>query len=223
MPKSVRMSARHVPPTCWAIVLISALLKAIISATILTAECSPFQRLLTNASQVVDALDMVLWIRIATQMEPFSWFVSQILYPISVACALWPLVAICHLRGEIPESNKSFPKWRFALLAVMGTAMNWGMAIFSGLLDGTLQAVLAKSATVVVMAQSSLILQTRYEWTHGLACLMMLLAAVIGAIPAIEEPPEKGQGERSAGDTAVGLVLFACVISIPKRVRRALP
>ena len=56
------------------------------------------------------SLDWVLWIRITTALEPFSWFISQVLYPVCVAASLWPLLGVLYLRGEIPEHNQAFPK-----------------------------------------------------------------------------------------------------------------
>lgn len=175
---------------------------------------------------LVVSMDYVLWIRLTTQLQPFSWFVSQLLYPISVAAILWPVVGVLHFRGLIPEGNRTFPKWIFVMLAFFGTFQNYCMAIFSGLLDGTLQAVLSKCSTVVVMIQTLAILGTRYRWTHIVAAVMMMGAAAIAAIPAMRaEPPsisnttaEALGEERSQGDTVMGLILFCITIAIPKRV-----
>ena len=94
-------------------------------------------------NMVATAFDVVLWVRFIKTMKGstagsahhtrdlhscccagFSWFVSQALYPVSLALVLGPLVGWRLVTGRIAPSNFSFPKALLLLLAGCGVAQN---------------------------------------------------------------------------------------------------
>jgi len=101
-----------------------------------------FLLLLVNG--IALSLDMVLWVRAVKKMKGFEWFVSQALYPLSVAMALWPGVLCLSWTGKLSSRDLEFPRRYLVLLALMGTTMNWGMAVGGAVLSGTLQTTLGE-------------------------------------------------------------------------------
>ena len=96
------------------------------------------------------SFDLILWTRFLDGMKGFAWFVSQVLYPVSVAAAAVPPVLALWMLGRLPPQNLQFPVKYFCLLALLGTGMNWGMSISGSLLDASFQVRIRPAALVVL-------------------------------------------------------------------------
>lgn len=170
--------------------------------------------LVLNAAAL--SLDFVFWVRAINTMKGFDWFVSQVLYPVSVASVLCPIVLGMKALGQISPRDTGFPLKYFFMLACLGTAQNWGLTVGGTLISGPMQIILGKAGAPVVMLQSWLVLGVLYRWSHVLAAFLMVLAGAISVIPKLGHTP--GDQEHSAGQMLMGTALFALVMVVPKRV-----
>ena len=133
--------------------------------------------ILLNATAL--AGDTIFWIRFVRKMKGFDWFVSQALYPLSAALLLWPVIASLHYTRNLSPSNWKFPKRFILILAALGSGTNWGLTVAATLLPEQLITVVMRLTTVFVLLQSTMILGTRYKWTHLLGASVVAFAAVV--------------------------------------------
>ena len=89
-------------------------------------------------------LSAIMQVRAINTMKGFDWFVSQVLYPMSVASVLCPIVLGMKALGQISPRDTGFPLKYFFMLACLGTAQNWGLTVGGTLISGPMQIILGK-------------------------------------------------------------------------------
>ena len=196
-----------------------------------TAATQLLLMILLNATAL--AGDTIFWIRFVRKMKGFDWFVSQALYPLSAAVLLWPVITSLHYTQNLSPSNWKFPKRYILILAALGSGTNWGLTVAATLLPEQLITVVMRLTTVFVLLQSTMILGTRYKWTHLLGASVVAFAAVVdvefGSGEAVSPHnhtggSSSGTGGSTAGTTGssglsiVGLLLLLGICCNPKSV-----
>jgi len=168
--------------------------------------------LLIAINALAMALDLILWIRAVKMMRGFSWFVSQLLYPVCKTIILYPAMSVLVYRKSLSPKNFTFPKKKILVLAIMATTVNYGLAIGSSLVPDTLQAMLLKCGTITVMIQARVILKTRFRWTHVVGALLLTLAAIASVWGT------QGGGKNDLLQIIIGCcILLACMI-LPRAI-----
>eukprot|EP01130_Rhizamoeba_saxonica_P000714 TRINITY_DN10645_c0_g1_i1.p1 TRINITY_DN10645_c0_g1~~TRINITY_DN10645_c0_g1_i1.p1 ORF type:complete len:391 (-),score=10.44 TRINITY_DN10645_c0_g1_i1:97-1104(-) len=119
-------------------------------------------------------MSSVLFVRLTHKMKGFEYLLASIFYPSSVTLFIWPVLAFWISFGTVTKRDRTFPLYRFAIIAIFSVANNLLTALPGPYVDGPLQVILQRALLPFTMVGSYIVLKTRYQWNHYLGVLILL-------------------------------------------------
>lgn len=120
-------------------------------------------------------------------MKDHDFFITQVVFPLSINVMCWPAVWLLIRLGKVSAAERATPRWKFAVLALAAGGGNLINAFPQAALPGSIITVLQTLATPILMLLSRLLLGTRYRWPHYLAAALILCAAVLVVAPQLSQ------------------------------------
>lgn len=125
-------------------------------------------------------------------MKNHDFFVTQIVFPVTVNLISWPIVAVLACTGRLTAEERATPRWKFAALALMAGTFNLANAFPQSVLPGSLMTVLFTTHTPILMLMSRVLLGTRYRWPHFVSAALIIGAAAIITLPKLRTAAVSG-------------------------------
>ena len=126
--------------------------------------------------------------RSTKKMSGYGFVLSQIVSPITLCMVFGPASLVCWWLGYITAADRQVPVKSFALMAILYNAELYVGLPASANLSGPVQTVLSGFRVPITMATSAIIVRARYRlWPHGVAALLVVVAAVIVAAPSLNK------------------------------------
>jgi len=131
---------------------------------------------------LTNAVDNVIFVRIIHKMRGFEWYLSQVIYPVSVCLATWPVVWFWFIfyKDYISESQRNFAKWKYFALAALAGLSNLLGFLPGSYVSGPVQVILSQSRLIMTMFASILFLGYRFKWIHYLGVCIIIGSVVLG-------------------------------------------
>jgi hypothetical protein len=161
------------------------------------------------AMVVVGTIDSVLYIRLANKMEPYEWYLSQIMITLAFCVISWPVVWYRMWSGTVTPEMRSFPLMAFLWIGFLDAVGNLLGTIPAPYVPGPFISVFGKSVIPLTMILSMVVLGVRYRATHVLGALIIVGAVILNLVPFI-------QGESSSNQLFWGT--FVMVATVPAAV-----
>jgi hypothetical protein len=138
---------------------------------------------------LVGTIDSVLYIRMANKMEPYEWYLSQIIVTLAFCLVSWPVVWVRMCSGSITAIMRTFPTRTFIWIGLLDALGNLLGTIPAPYVPGPFISVFGKSVIPFTMVLSIFVLGVRYRATHFLGTAIIMGAVVINMLPSITETP----------------------------------
>jgi hypothetical protein len=138
---------------------------------------------------LVGTIDSVLYIRLANKMEPYEWYLSQIIVTLAFCLVSWPVVWYRMWSGSITAKMRTFPTRAFIWIGLLDAMGNLLGTIPAPYVPGPFISVFGKSVIPFTMVLSIFVLGVRYRATHFLGAVIILGAVLINMLPSIMETP----------------------------------
>lgn len=129
------------------------------------------------------SIDYILYVRLAYKMEPYEWFLSQILLSFSFCVLSWPIVWYRMWRGTITEEMRTFPLKIFALIGLADAMGNLISTIPAPYVSGPVNVVTAQAVIPFTMLFSLIILHVRYHILHYAGAIVIGAGIFINVFP----------------------------------------
>lgn len=150
------------------------------------AMCTPRARMFAAvvlAFVVLDAVDLVVYTRVAEQMSGYGFIVTQLIWPVTKCILFVPPAWYLVRAGTITDEERRVEWWKFAMIALLNNVELYIGIFPSAGLPGALQTVINRLGTANTMIVTYLMLKTRYHWVHWLAAAMLVGAGVLAVAP----------------------------------------
>ena len=164
---------------------------------------------LLGAYVVASTLNAVLWVRLSDVMAGYDTFVAQVAFPLAMNALLWPVVWVLLWRGKIDSTQRSFPTYKYLVVALLSAGNNLLNAIPSPHLAGSLQTVLNTLAVPSNMLWSRVLLRSRFAAMHYVAAGIIVAGVVVAVVPSFKVPTT---------GAVVWVVVFALQFALPRGV-----
>merc|ERR1712054_589302 len=131
------------------------------------------------------SFDTVFLVRTSHNMQHYSWVLSQVIYPASIAFLMLPVVWLRQAYGTLERKHYNIAKWRIALIAVVTDAANLMVVLTGPRIGGPMYIIVSKMIIPILMFLAFLFLHTRYKWNHILGCVVLLMGLAVSVFPRL--------------------------------------
>ncbi|GLD99355.1 hypothetical protein PINS_up023269 [Pythium insidiosum] len=156
-------------------------------------------------------VDRVLYTRITYEYTTFLWYFSNVILPVAFIVTSCP-VAIYkrYYTDEITEEMRSFPHYKYAIMALLDTLYNMLGAFPTPHIGGNLANVLNQLNLPLNMLLSYVFLTTRFKRGHILGSILVLYGGLVNMMPILN-------GEQSANmpDPTAGWISLYIISLVP--------
>ncbi|KAG2373331.1 hypothetical protein C9374_012197 [Naegleria lovaniensis] len=178
--------------------------------------------IITLVSTVVMVLtrsvDFVLIVRISTQMQNYSVFLSSVLLPILFCVLLWPIVWFkMFVTKSITKEMRTFPLYKFAILGLLSCISNLISVVPSAYIDGDLNVALNQAVIINNVLLSFLFLSIRYNILHLGGILLVAIGIGLDLLPTFLLSSSPGKSISSQLFWAL-LIFLSTVVSAASNV-----
>eukprot|EP00127_Corallochytrium_limacisporum_P003974 Clim_evm23s156 gene=Clim_evmTU23s156 len=171
------------------------------------------------------SIDYVFYVRLANDMERYTWYLGTVALCCAFCCIAWPIVLLrYHWKIITPKMLKEAPLKLFAIMACFDCGQNVLSTIPAATLPGPLQVIFSQFVIPVNMLASAIFLRARYRWTHYIAVLLILAGVVVAVLPSLDNTKESAMDSVSPFTLSImiGMLLLSNIPATASNVYKEL-